>query len=484
MARILAKSLNCVNGPTDSPCGICNNCKEITSSTSPDVIEIDGASNTGVDDVRDLQKELFYAPSQSQFKIYIIDEVHMLSKSAFNALLKTLEEPPENVIFVFATTEVHKVLPTIISRCQRFDFRRIPVEDIKERLREISLLESIKIDDESLYLIARKSDGGMRDALSLLDQVLSFADGEIKINLVQDVFGELPLVVYANIMTSIINKDSFSLIESYQDVINRGIDLNEFLNGFMEFVRKLVMQKVGVSLKGLVEDEINTIKEISTAINNNNLLYITTLLIQLKQDIRTSTHPSMMIEVMLIKMTQIDTMEDLGKILERLEKSPTTLSSIPTSVKEPISRVLEQKPIFTEKKIDDSVELEYIPPKKVKELSKEHVIKHWSAFLKKVKAVSSFLSIYLKEEYIVSVKSDIIFMEIDSQTGHKMIFENTPTLNELLSTFFDLPVKLMASYKEIKPEQSKKLPSLQEIEKENPELAKLIEMTDSLIVPK
>lgn len=484
MARILAKSLNCIKGPTEYPCGECNNCKEITNSTSPDVIEIDGASNTGVDDVRDLQKELFYAPSQSLYKIYIIDEVHMLSKSAFNALLKTLEEPPENVIFIFATTEVHKVLPTIISRCQRFDFRRIPIEDIKNRLRELSGLENFKVDDESLYLIARKSDGGMRDALSLLDQVLSFADGEIKINLVQEVFGELPFIVYAKIMTSIINKDSNALIEAYQEVINRGIDFTEFLNGFMEFIRMLIMQQVGISQKGLVEEEIKIIYDICSAMNENNLLYITTLLIQLKQDIRTSSHPSMLIEVMLLKMTQIDKMEDLSKILSQILINPSLSYIGHSNIDSSQSKTIDSPVIIKESIKIDSTELEYIPPKKVKELTKEHVVNNWSAFIKKVKGISSFLSIYLKVEYITAVKSDIIFLEIDTQTGHKMITDNITTLNDMLSAFFDLPTKLIAQYKEVKSEKDVKIPSLQEIQKDNPSLAKLIELTDSMIVPK
>ncbi|MCK4340054.1 MAG: DNA polymerase III subunit gamma/tau, partial [Candidatus Cloacimonetes bacterium] len=173
LARILAKSLNCKEGTTVTPCNKCKNCFEITNSTSADVIEIDGASHTSVDDIRSLQNELLYPPQSSEFKIYIIDEVHMLSKNAFNALLKTLEEPPKNVKFIFATTEPHKVLPTITSRCQRYDFHRIPIQEIINQVKKITPLEHINFEDSAIFLIAKKADGSLRDSLSLMDQILS-----------------------------------------------------------------------------------------------------------------------------------------------------------------------------------------------------------------------------------------------------------------------------------------------------------------------
>jgi DNA polymerase III subunit gamma/tau len=483
MARILAKSLNCISGPTDMPCGQCFNCREIAATTSPDVREIDGASNTGVEDVRDLQQELVYIPLQSKYKIYIIDEVHMLSKNAFNALLKTLEEPPDNVIFVFATTEPQKVPPTIISRCQRFDFRRIPVDDISARLKEIAGLETIDIDDESIYLIARKSDGGMRDALSLMDQVLSFADGPVRISQVMDVFGELPLTLYTNIMLSIYNNDAVNMIQSYHEVINRGIDLFEFLNSFLEFLRQLVMHKIGIPLKGLVKEDLQALTELAGAINLNNLMYMMTLLIQLKQDIKTSSHPSIMIEAVLIKMTRMDEMEDLDKILSRLESLPKgqiAAAAIPTSQPETIP---DKKPEPVLPKPEAAVELDYVPPKKVPELTLEHVQENWNTFISLIKPDNKIIAIYLKKEYISSVKSDVIFMDFSMGMQFKMVNNAKEKLNELLSSFFGLPVKLILRLVETAQPASRKTPTLQEIQKENPTLAKLIEMTDSLITP-
>jgi DNA polymerase-3 subunit gamma/tau len=483
MARILAKSLNCVKGPTDSPCGECHNCLEITATTSPDVNEIDGASNTSVDDVRDLQQELVYVPIHSKYKIYIIDEVHMLSKSAFNALLKTLEEPPENVVFIFATTEPQKVLATIISRCQRFDFRRIPVDDISKRLQEIAGYENIDIDDESIYLIARKSDGGMRDALSLLDQVLSFAEGPIRISQVREVFGELSLTVFANIMLSVYNHDTAGMIQIFHTAINQGIDLFEFLNGFLEFLRQVVLQKTGIPLKGLVREDQQVIAELSDASNINNLMYMMTMLIQLKQDTKTSSHPSILAEAILIKMTKMEEMEDLEKILSRLEKMPS-LSTVAAPSNDTIADETKAKKVELSKPvIPEAIELDYVPPTKVKELTKDHVLENWDSFINMIKPDNKIIALYLKKECISSVKSDVIFMDFDMGVQFKMVNNAKEYLNNQLSKFFDLPVKLILRLVDPPKANPVKTPTLQEIQKENPTLAKLIEMTDSMIIP-
>jgi DNA polymerase-3 subunit gamma/tau len=482
MARILAKSLNCLSGPSDTPCGECHNCKEITASTSTDVIEIDGASNTGVDDVRDLQRELFYAPSQSLYKIYIIDEVHMLSKSAFNALLKTLEEPPENVIFIFATTEPHKVLPTIISRCQRFDFRRIPIEGITARLKEIAEREKIIIDEESLYLIARKSDGGMRDALSLLDQILSFSGGEIKISQVLEVFGELPLTMYANITKAIFEHNPIKLIQLYHEVISQGVDLIEFIISYLEFLRQLIMLKLGISLKGMAQEDAEILSDMIETVNINNLMYMISVLIQLKQDMRTSSHPSLMIEVVLIKMSRMDEMESLSEILSRLEKvndvTPSNKQTQSRETPKPIETKTEPKAT----RQDLAEEINYVPPKIIKALTKEFVIEHWDEFLERLSVQKKMLPIYLKKENISSVKSDVIFMDFNSSHSYKMVSDCKEELNDFLSKYFDLPVKLITRLTENAPVNAKLSPTLQEIQQSNPNLAKLIEITDSLII--
>ena len=227
-ARILAKALNCEKGPTTQPCNECTHCREIASGASVDVHEIDGASNTSVDDVRDLKEGINYLPSSCRKKIYIIDEVHMLSTSAFNALLKTLEEPPSHVIFIFATTEPHKIPGTILSRCQRFDFKRISVRLIYDRLKGIASEEGLEISEKSLMIIAREADGGMRDAQSLLDQVISFSGSKISDEEVIDVLGVIDLALIQEAAVAVLNNDPEKCLELVGRLFTYGWDVKEF----------------------------------------------------------------------------------------------------------------------------------------------------------------------------------------------------------------------------------------------------------------
>jgi DNA polymerase-3 subunit gamma/tau len=482
MARILAKSLNCAAGPTDHPCGVCSNCKEITNGTSNDVIEIDGASNTSVDDVRELQKELIYAPSQSMYKIYIIDEVHMLSKSAFNALLKTLEEPPENVIFIFATTEPHKVLPTIISRCQRFDFRRIPVEAITERLKEIATRENIEIDNESLYLIARKSDGGMRDALSLLDQILSYSNAKITIDLVQEVFGELPLRIYTNIMGAIVNHDPAKIIELYHEVSGRGIDLVEFLNSFLEFIRSLLLLKINIPPKGLVKEDLDALSVLIKQVPVNNLMYLMAMLIQLKQDIRTSTHPAILIEVTLIKMCRLDEMEELTALIDKISALPAGIQLRPAvSIPNPVSSSPQTS--TTDSLPEEPITLEYTAPKKDLDFNLEFIEQNWNNILERVKKEKPILSIYLKSAKLIQYKNEILYLEVESVNQQKSIHDNQDFFIELIQKMYERTLRILVSVSATPQKVINRTPTLQDIEKTHPNLAKLIELTDAVISP-
>lgn len=319
MARIMAKSLNCEHGPTAHPCNVCSNCVDITAGVSSDVIEIDGASNTSVDDVRDLQKELVYAPTQSKYKIYIIDEVHMLSKSAFNALLKTLEEPPDNVVFIFATTEAQKVLATIVSRCQRHDFKRIPVEAIVRRLREICQLENIKIDEESLHLIARKADGGMRDALSLMDQVLSYCLNDVSIKKVREIFGVVPTLVFSEMFKLTKARDSASLINQLHQVLEAGMDTSELLVNMTEFIRVVLLRKVGVAPSDITSEEYHIYDEIANLFAQDDLLYLVSTLIQARNEIRTSSNPQLLLEVLMLRLCKIEEMSEVTELIKLVQ---------------------------------------------------------------------------------------------------------------------------------------------------------------------
>ena len=240
-ARILAKALNCEKGPTPHPCDQCDSCREIMSGSSLDVIEIDGASNNGVDQVRDLRDNARYAPARDSYKIYIIDEVHMLSNAAFNALLKTLEEPPEHVKFIFATTDVHKVLPTILSRCQRFDLRRISVQDIVTRLRTGCAEEGIEISEDALLAIARGAEGGLRDAESALDQLISFRGKKISEEDVLAVFGLVSRHVLEGLVEAIVASDVPKIIQMIAEMDQAGKDLSRIVMELMEHFRNLLV---------------------------------------------------------------------------------------------------------------------------------------------------------------------------------------------------------------------------------------------------
>jgi DNA polymerase-3 subunit gamma/tau len=250
MARILAKGLNCVQGPTIEPCNQCASCKEIAAGQSMDVLEIDAASNTGVDNVRELRDSARYAPSRDRNKIFIIDEVHMLSTSAFNALLKILEEPPPHVIFIMATTERQKLPATILSRCQQFVFRTIAPAEIQAHLKKIVEREGARIDDSGLSYIVKASEGSMRDAQSLLDQIISFGGQDVGSEDVRDVLGFIPNELLDRTMDSIASGNSPELIETVAIVMDQGLGLQQFVRELIARMRDLLMMKLGARRQG------------------------------------------------------------------------------------------------------------------------------------------------------------------------------------------------------------------------------------------
>ena len=276
-ARILAKALNCEKGPTTEPCDVCESCREIMSFSSLDVIEIDGASNNGVDQVRDLRDNARYAPVRGPYKIYIIDEVHMLSTAAFNALLKTLEEPPPHVKFIFATTDVHKVLPTILSRCQRFDLRRISVQDIVGRLKAGCDEEGITISEDALLAIARGAEGGMRDATSALDQIISFRGKEIEEEDVLSVFGLVSRKALDELTKAILSSDVPQIISIVAQMDRGGKDLPRLVMELLEQFRNLLVVLYagkGADALELPPSQIGFYEELAAATESGRVLRI------------------------------------------------------------------------------------------------------------------------------------------------------------------------------------------------------------------
>jgi len=352
IARILAKAVNCDQGMSDNPCNQCDTCKEITSSRNLDVFEIDGASNTGVDDVRKLQDQLKYAPSPGKYKIYIIDEVHMLSGSAFNALLKTLEEPPSHVLFVFATTEPHKIPATIISRCQRFDFKRISINEIIDHLKIICQQEKIEIDDESLYLIAKKAEGGMRDSQSLLDQAISFCGTTIKANDIIDLLGVIDWETFFKFTDYIANKDVKSGFQLAENVFVNGYDLVEFLYGINEHLRNILIYKStgAVDFIEASDSYKKRYKEIGSLFEEQDLLRLIQIASDAQNNIKRSNNPRLYLEVIITKMIQLNKAQQIETLLHGIDVLKEKLSHpyqapAKESKKNPVVTTPKQMPI-------------------------------------------------------------------------------------------------------------------------------------------
>lgn len=480
LARIMAKSLNCVEGPTATPCNRCSNCLEITAGTSTDVIEIDGASNTGVDDIRELQRELLYAPSTSLYKIYIIDEVHMLSKNAFNALLKTLEEPPENVIFIFATTEPQKVLPTIISRCQRYDFKRIPIEAIVKQLKEICEAEKIVIDSESLYLIARKADGGMRDALSLMDQSISYCLDNITIDKVRQIFGLIPNQIYYELLRLVDAKDAQGVVLQLHSIFEQGTDLQEFTSNMLEFLRVLILHKLGVKVKDVNPDELPIFEELAGYYSQNKLMYMLSMLVGCRNDLRTSSNPYLIMEAMMIKLCKMDEMDDIAELLARLSQG--SLASAPSAA--PASRPAYQpKPgVEPSQAVHTAVPKEEAAPAKL-EFTEENLKTAWPRILQRVKKTSQLTGVALDQVKSTEITTRGIKLSTESSTHYNSLKSNLDKLQAIMADVFITPVhvelQLLEGAKPTKVDIRRR--SIDDLKAENPELASYIEATDSIL---
>lgn len=321
IARILAKAINCEQGTGDNPCNQCDSCTDITEGRSLDVLEIDGASNRGIDEVRNLRESLKYAPNPGKYKIYIIDEVHMLTTEAFNALLKTLEEPPSRVMFMFATTEPHKVPATIISRCQRFDFKRISINEIIQQLKHVCVEEQIEIDDESLHLIARKAEGSMRDSQSLLDQAISFCGTQIVVNNIIDILGVINWEIFFNFSDHIINRDLKKGFQLVEDIFNNGYDLVEFLNGVNEHLRNILITKIvgSVDFVEASENYKHRYKELTAKFEEHDLLALIQITSDAQYGIKRSSNPRLYLEMVVSKMIQLDKVQKIEALIQSID---------------------------------------------------------------------------------------------------------------------------------------------------------------------
>jgi DNA polymerase-3 subunit gamma/tau len=348
-ARIFARAINCKDGPRPNPCNECESCQEILASRSMDVIEIDGASNTSVDDVRELRENVKYAPAKTKYKIYIIDEVHMLSKSAFNALLKTLEEPPPHLIFIFATTELNKLPETILSRCQYFEFKQIGSGDMVKQLSLIAKSEGIEISLDGLKRISHAAEGSLRDAESLLDQTVSYCGKRVEDDQVSSLLGMAGQELIGEVVDRIIDRDSEGLLALYQEVIQKGQDIRMFCRELQEYFRNLAIVKVAKDSRKLIdlqEEDISFLQKQAKRIEVEEIQYLFNTLLKIDYDLKTSPVPTLVLEMALIRMSRyqpVQLLEDIVKKLSSLGLGEETMAPSPAVVPAK-TRVQEAKP--------------------------------------------------------------------------------------------------------------------------------------------
>ncbi len=428
VARIFSKSLNCEKGPAEKPCNRCVACQEITQGNSLDVLEIDGASNRGIDQIRELRENVKFHPTRGQFRIYIIDEVHQITLDGFNALLKTLEEPPPHVKFILATTEPHKVPATISSRCQRFDFHRIPSKLIAGKLKEIVETEKISIKEEALLAIARASQGSMRDAEGLLDQLACGPKGKVALEEVLGALGRVGHDFLMKVAEAIQKKEKLTLLQMVDQLVNEGRDLSQFVDELVEHFRNLAVATLGKEGKSLMDLPEDAIEEIYAQAEHFSLeedLYITNLLSGTRLSMRRSSLPRIPLEMALVKLARRDSLVSLEELTNRLEALEQETGSSggenPGPHPEP-----PQKPAPIKEEAG--------------EISDATFETKWDSLVKAVEAKKKSLGIFFREGRLLSFKGGLLtvgFSErhkfqqeaLEMQSNRKLIEE---TLSETL----------------------------------------------------
>lgn len=324
IAKIFAKAVNCEHPADGSPCGECAICRAIAAGASMNVIEIDAASNNGVDSIREIVDEVTYSPAEGKYKVYIIDEVHMLSIGAFNALLKTLEEPPSYVIFILATTEVHKIPITILSRCQRYDFKRITIDTIADRIRELMDKEQVQIEEKAIRYIAKTADGSMRDALSLLDQCIAFHFGkELTYDKVLDVLGAVDTEVFSRLLRIVLDADVTGAISLLEEIVMQGRELTQFISDFTWYLRNLLLVKTADGVEDVIDvstENLARLKEEAQMVENDVIMRYIRVMSELSGQIRYASQKRILVEIALIKLCRPSMETDTSSLVDRIRQ--------------------------------------------------------------------------------------------------------------------------------------------------------------------
>jgi DNA polymerase III subunit gamma/tau len=450
-ARILAKALNCEQGLTTEPCNACPSCTEITDGNSVDVFEIDGASNTGVDDIRELRDNVKYLPSRSRYKIFIIDEVHMLTTNAFNALLKTLEEPPPHVKFIFATTEPHKVPITILSRCQRFDFKRIALQQIVDRLRHIVNQELVSISDKALAIVARKGDGSMRDALSTLDQVLAFCGQTVADEDVSGLLGVVDRRLLLEASQAVFDRDSRAALEIVKRVDSFGYNMRQFCQELIDHFRNITINKTvadAAELLDLSEGELAELKTQAAATAPVDLQRHLSILLKAENEMAHSTFSRLVLEMALLKMAALSPLIPVNELLDRLkalegrgaaatvaspppawEKSPTRPPgpAAQTAVTAPRTAAGDREPQLPPR--DGSADS--TAPHSPKEAESSAAGDPWTAFVAFVRGKKPLLASFLEHGRPLAVSAEQLEIGFPAGSFHLSKMQDPESLAEL-----------------------------------------------------
>ena len=446
-ARILAKTLNCENRKNSEPCNECEMCKSIQNSQLIDIIEIDGASNRGIDEIRTLRDSVKYAPSRGKYKVYIIDEVHMLTKESFNAFLKTLEEPPEHIIFIFATTDVHKVPLTIISRCQRYDFRRIQLDKIKETLKMIADSEKINIDDKTLTIIAKKADGALRDAESYFDQVVAFSKGKIDAELVNQMLNLIDEEFYFNISDAVIEKNYKIVFETSQQIYQNGWDFIDFLEGLLEHFRNILSALVTNSTNSIETADIFKERYLaySETFTESDILRILNFLNKSQQELRFAQNQRLKVEIILSHLIALAGSKTISELISSIGNDDTEVKNI----SEPSKSFFESSP-SSKKKVDreetqtdqkkiDVYKATEIPvgPSSQPNLSFDDVVSKWQVFIESINSEKGLtLGPALKEFNLHSLKENNLIFSTDKEEDLNTFRLNEKYLSKKSEEFF------------------------------------------------
>ncbi|HXY53153.1 MAG TPA: DNA polymerase III subunit gamma/tau [Nitrospirota bacterium] len=468
-ARILAKALNCAEGPTPTPCGKCNSCLETAAGTSADVIEIDGASNRGIEHIRELREAVKYAPMGGKYKVYVIDEVHMLTNEAFNALLKTLEEPPPHVIFVFATTEPHKIPATIHSRCQRYGFKRIPLQEIIDRLRKIAYAEGIKITDSGLAMIARAAEGSMRDSQSLLDQAVSYSGMEIKDEDLQTTLGTVAQESLLKFTDGLLSRDSAGLLRLIDVLLEQGQDMRQFLSGVVEHLRNLLVAKISPEAATIIElpaSDIEAIKRQAAEAEAEHLLLLFDSLSNTLDDMRWSPNQRFTVEVGLIKACNLSPLKPLAEVLARLKTLEARLAA-GRSQNATLASVVQERPAESPSKEPTSS-----PSQPAAATSGGHD-EAWSMIMSALKTKKPGLASALAHSKPVKMTDTELVINLKGSSFQKELFdkrENRSVLDDLAAEILNkkIQIKIQLLAEAAKTDTKQKTQKRQKQEEQDP----------------